>query len=545
MVKSARALMLQGTGSDVGKSVLVAALLRIARRRGIRAAPFKPQNMSNNAAACADGGEIGRAQALQAQAAGLAPRVDFNPVLLKPQSERTSQVVVHGRAVSTAAAADYLRTRGALLEPVLESFRRLADEFELIVVEGAGSPAEINLRRGDIANMGFARRAGVPVCLVADIERGGVIASLVGTQAVLDAGDAALIEGFIVNKFRGDPRLFDAGVEAIAARTGWRSFGVVPWLPLAARLPAEDALAIAPAGRGDGAAQRSASSAELRSASPAELCSASSAELRIAAPILSRLANFDDADPLRQQPGVAFTWVPPGRPIPRDCDVVLLFGSKSTLGELAYLRQQGWDHDILAHARGGGRVLGICGGFQLLGRRVHDPAGVDGPPGSAEALGLLDVETTMVADKTVQAVTGVCAVSGAPVSGYEIHAGRTHGPDCERAVFEIGGRRDGALSVDGRVAGTYLHGMFANDAFREQWLRRAGATALPGYGYAAAVEAALEALAEHVENAVDVDALLAAARPVRPSTGSGNSSTGSGNSSTGWGNSSADPGTGP
>ena len=520
MVKGARALMLQGTGSDVGKSVLVAALLRIARRRGIRAAPFKPQNMSNNAAACADGGEIGRAQALQAQAAGLAPRVDFNPVLLKPQSERTAQVVVHGRAVSTAAAADYRRTRGALLEPVLASFRRLADEFELIVVEGAGSPAEINLRRGDIANMGFARRAGVPVCLVADIDRGGVIASLVGTQAVLDAADAALIEGFIVNKFRGDPRLFDAGVEAITARTGWRSFGVVPWLPLAARLPAEDALAIAPTG--DGAARRSASSAELR----------------IAAPILSRLANFDDADPLRQQPGVAFTWVPPGRPIPRDCDVVLLFGSKSTLGELAYLRAQGWDHDILAHARGGGRVLGICGGFQLLGRRVHDPAGVDGPPGRAEALGLLDVETTMVADKTVRAVTGVCALSGVPVSGYEIHAGRTHGPDGERAVFEIGGRRDGALSVDGRVAGTYLHGMFANDAFREQWLRRAGATALPGYGYAAAVEAALEALAEHVENAVDVDALLAAARPVSPSTGPGNASTGSGNASTG-------PGTGP
>lgn len=517
MVKGARALMLQGTGSDVGKSVLVAALLRIARRRGIRAAPFKPQNMSNNAAACADGGEIGRAQALQAQAAGLAPRVDFNPVLLKPQSERTAQVVVHGRAVSTAAAADYRRTRGALLEPVLASFRRLADEFELIVVEGAGSPAEINLRRGDIANMGFARRAGVPVCLVADIDRGGVIASLVGTQAVLDAADAALIEGFIVNKFRGDPRLFDAGVEAITARTGWRSFGVVPWLPLAARLPAEDALAIAPTG--DGAARRSASSAELR----------------IAAPILSRLANFDDADPLRQQPGVAFTWVPPGRPIPRDCDVVLLFGSKSTLGELAYLRAQGWDHDILAHARGGGRVLGICGGFQLLGRRVHDPAGVDGPPGRAEALGLLDVETTMVADKTVRAVTGVCALSGVPVSGYEIHAGRTHGPDGERAVFEIGGRRDGALSVDGRVAGTYLHGMFANDAFREQWLRRAGATALPGYGYAAAVEAALEALAEHVENAVDVDALLAAARPVSPSTGSGNASTGPGNASTGSG----------
>ena len=486
---TARALMLQGTGSDVGKSVLTAALVRIARRRGIAVAPFKPQNMSNNAAACPDGGEIGRAQALQAQAAGLPPRVDFNPVLLKPQSDRTSQVVVHGRAVSTRAAADYIRGRGALIEPVLESFRRLAEEFELIVVEGAGSPAETNLRRGDIANMGFARRAGVPVCLVADIERGGVIASLVGTQAVLDADDAAMVAGFIVNKFRGDPRLFDAGVEAIATHTGWRAFGVVPWLPAAARLPAEDAVGIAPAGRTDGGA------------------------LRIAAPMLSRMANFDDADPLRQQRGVAFDWIPPGRPIPRDCDVVLLFGTKSTLGDLAYLREQGWDHDILAHARGGGRVLGICGGFQLLGRRIHDPAGIDGPGGSADGLGLLDVETTMLPKKTVRAVAGVCFESGASVSGYEIHAGETRGPDCERAVFEIGGRRDGAVSVNGRIAGTYLHGMFANDAFRDSWLRRAGAKSLQAYDYGASVEAALEALADHVEDAVDVDALLAAARP--------------------------------
>ncbi len=485
----ARALMLQGTGSDVGKSVLTAALVRIARRRGIAVAPFKPQNMSNNAAACPDGGEIGRAQALQAQAAGLTPRVDFNPVLLKPQSDRTSQVVVHGRAVSTRAAADYMRGRGALLQPVLESFRRLSGEFELIVVEGAGSPAEINLRRGDIANMGFARRAGVPVCLIADIERGGVIASLVGTQAVLDAGDAAMIAGFIVNKFRGDPRLFDAGVEAITARTGWRAFGVVPWLPAAARLPAEDAVGIEPSARsGDDA-------------------------LRIVAPMFSRMANFDDADPLRQQDGVAFTWIPPGQPIPRDCDVVLLFGTKSTLGELAYLREQGWDHDILAHARSGGRVLGICGGFQLLGRRIHDPTGIDGPAGSVEGLGLLDVETTMYPEKTVRAVAGVCVGSGTPVSGYEIHAGATRGPDCERAMFEIGGHRDGAVSMNGRVAGTYLHGMFANDAFRDTWLRRAGAQSLQAYDYGASVEAALEALADHVERAVDVDALLAAARP--------------------------------
>ena len=481
--------MLQGTGSDVGKSVLTAALVRIARRRGIAVAPFKPQNMSNNAAACPDGGEIGRAQALQAQAAGLAPRVDFNPVLLKPQSDRTSQMVVHGRAVSTRAAADYIRGRRALLEPVLKSFGRLTEEFELIVVEGAGSPAEINLRRGDIANMGFARRAGVPVCLVADIERGGVIASLVGTQAVLDADDAATITGFIVNKFRGDPRLFDAGVEAITAHTGWRSFGVVPWLPAAARLPAEDAVGIA---------------------SPLP---SNDDTLRVAAPMLSRMANFDDADPLRQQPGVAFDWIPPGRPIPRDCDVVLLFGTKSTLGELAWLREQGWDHDILAHARSGGRVLGICGGFQLLGRRIHDPAGIDGPAGSAEGLRLLDVETTMSPEKTVRQVTGVCVDSGAPVSGYEIHAGETRGPDCKRAVFEIGGRRDGAVSVNGRVAGTYLHGMFANDVFRNTWLQRVAATSLQEYDYGASVEGALDALADHVERAVDVDVLLAAARP--------------------------------
>ena len=298
-----------------------------------------------------------------------------------------------------------------------------------------------------------------------------------------------MITGFIVNKFRGDPRLFDAGVEAISVHTGWRSFGVVPWLPVAARLPAEDAVGIAQAVRPDGDA------------------------LRIAAPMLSRMANFDDADPLRQQRGVDFNWIPPGHPIPRDCDVVLLFGTKSTLGELAYLREQGWDHDILAHARSGGRVLGICGGFQLLGRRIHDPTGIDGSAGSAEGLGLLDVETTMCPEKTVRAVTGVCVESGTPVSGYEIHAGETCGADCERSMFAIGERRDGARSANGRIAGTYLHGMFANDAFRDTWLRAAGASLLQEYDYRASVEAALEALADHVECAVDVDALLAAARP--------------------------------
>jgi adenosylcobyric acid synthase len=470
--------------------VLTAALLRIAHRRGIAAAPFKPQNMSNNAAACPSGGEIGRAQALQAQAAGLAPRVDFNPVLLKPMTDRTAQVVVHGRAMSTDDAADYMRNRGRLLTHVLDSFRRLCTEFDLVIVEGAGSPAEVNLRRGDIANMGFARSAGVPVCLVADIERGGVIASLVGTQAVLDAADAAMITGFIVNKFRGDPRLFDAGVEAITQRTGWRSMGVVPWLPTAARLPAEDAVSIALEERGG------------------------EHKLRIVAPMLSRMANFDDADPLRQQQDVSFEWVAPGHPLPRNADIVVLFGSKSTLGDLQFLREQGWDHDIHAHARSGGRVLGICGGFQMLGRHIHDPDGVDGHPGSAAGLGLLDVETTMEPAKTVREVRGICTQSGVPVAGYEIHAGTTRGVDCQRSVFEIEGRHDGAISADGRITGTYLHGMFANDRFRDAWLRRAGAESLSSYAYNASVEAALDALADHVESALDVEALLGSARPV-------------------------------
>ncbi|MEM7692311.1 MAG: cobyric acid synthase, partial [Pseudomonadota bacterium] len=289
---SARALMLQGTGSDVGKSVMTAALVRIAARRGVSVAPFKPQNMSNNAAACADGGEIGRAQALQAQAAGLEPRVDFNPVLLKPQSDRTSQVVLHGRALSAQNARDYMRDRRQLLEPVMESFQRLSAEFDLVLVEGAGSASEVNLRDGDIANMGFARRAGVPVCLVADIDRGGVIASLVGTQAVLEAADASMIVGYIVNKFRGDPQLFTGGLDAIRTHTGWRSFGVVPWLPAAARLPAEDAVVLE--------SQRATGTGSLN----------------IAAPMLSRMANFDDADPLKQQEGVAFNWIPPGKTIP-------------------------------------------------------------------------------------------------------------------------------------------------------------------------------------------------------------------------------------
>jgi len=486
---TAKALMLQGTGSDVGKSVLTAALCRIALRKGLRVAPFKPQNMSNNAAACADGGEIGRAQALQAKAAGLEPHTDFNPVLLKPETDRTAQVIVHGKALRSMDAANYMSGRGQLLEPVMASFDRLAASYDLVLVEGAGSPAETNLRDRDIANMGFACRAGVPVCLVGDIERGGVIASLVGTKTVLAPADAAMIRSFLINKFRGDPRLFDDGVEEIERRTGWPCLGVIPWLSETARLPAEDAVSLVRPARSTGQA------------------------LRIAAPMLSRIANFDDADPLRLDSEIDFQWVPPGYPIPRDADVIVLFGTKSTLGDLAFLRAQGWDIDILAHARNGGRVLGICGGYQMLGNWIRDPDGVDGVAGEAAGLGLLDVETRMSRQKRVTEATGQCALNGDEVSGYEIHAGATAGPDTARAMFQLNGHPDGARSADGRIEGTYLHGAFARDVFRRGWIARAGGTASEALSYNAEVDRALDALADGVEAAVDVDALFATAQP--------------------------------
>ncbi len=480
--------MLQGTGSDVGKSVLTATLCRIARQRGLSVAPFKPQNMSNNAAACPGGGEIGRAQALQARAAGLAPETDFNPVLLKPQTDREAQVVVHGQVRHHADAADYMATRGRLLTEVRESFDRLRERFELVIVEGAGSPAEINLRRGDIANMGFATSADVPVVLIGDIDKGGVIASLVGTQAVLDPEDAPHIEGFIINKFRGDPRLFDEGVIAIEQRTGWPCFGVVPWQSAAAQLPAEDAVSIQP------------------EALPGD------ERLKIVAPMLSRIANFDDADPLRHDPAVAFEWVPPGQPLPQSADVVILFGSKSTLGDLDFLTAQGWDHDLISHARAGKRILGLCGGYQLLGEAITDPEGVDGAPGRRGGLGLLAIETTMVAAKTVREIQGHCAHTNLPVGGYEIHVGRTTGTDCARPMLQLADRPDGASSASGLIEGCYVHGLFANDAYRAAWLQRAGARQANAWDYEGAVDAALDTLAASVESVLDVDALFALAR---------------------------------
>ncbi|MFC3168108.1 cobyric acid synthase [Paracoccus fontiphilus] len=470
------ALMIQGTGSNVGKSLLVAGLCRAARQRGLSVAPFKPQNMSNNAAVTADGGEIGRAQALQARACGLEPHTDMNPVLLKPETDTGAQVILHGRAVARAEARDYGALRPRLMAGVLDSFARLTAAHDLVIVEGVGSPAEVNLRPRDIANMGFARAAGVPVVLAGDIDRGGVIAQIVGTQAVLDPGDAAMIRGFLVNKFRGDPRLFDDGYRLIEQRTGWPGFGVVPWFPGAHRLPAEDAVDLR-ASRGEG--------------------------LHVVCLCLSRIANFDDLDPLAAEPGVRLTMLGPGRAIPGDADLVVIPGTKSTLGDLAFLRAQGWDVDLAAHVRRGGSVLGICGGYQMLGRIIRDPSGSDGAAGEVPGLCLLDVETVMAPDKRLDRVTGVAL--GQPVTGYEIHMGRTSGPDCARPFAHISGP-DGAISPDGRIAGTYLHGLFSGDGFRAAWLARLGVRSQPGYE--TGVDQALDDLADHLESHLDVAGLL-------------------------------------
>jgi adenosylcobyric acid synthase len=479
--------MLQGTGSDVGKSVLVAGLCRALANRGIAVRPFKPQNMSNNAAVTPVGGEIGRAQALQAIAARVPPSVDMNPVLLKPQSDRTSQLIVNGRVRGTMAAGDYWRRKPALIGEVLAAYRRLSDAAEIVVVEGAGSPAEINLRAGDIANMGFARAAGVPVVLVGDIDRGGVIAALVGTQAVIDPADAAMIHGFIVNKFRGDPALFDDGLTQIVARTGWRSIGVVPWLPDAARLPAEDAVAL---GRGGGGG-----------AGPL-----------IAVPMLSRIANFDDFDALADEPGVRLTMVPPGQPLPGDAALVILPGTKATIADLAFFRAQGWDVDLAAHVRRGQRVLGICGGYQMLGRTVGDPDGVEGEAGTLAGLGLLPVDTTIASTKRTRAAKGQIVASGAAFSGYEIHAGVTAvDPGTTPFLRFADGAPDGATSHDGRVAGCYVHGLFDCADARAHLIAQLGAGS-DGLDRRDTIDVALDGIAATLEQVLDVDALIALAR---------------------------------
>jgi adenosylcobyric acid synthase len=482
------ALMIQGTGSNVGKSLLMTGLCRAFARRGLKVRPFKPQNMSNNAAVTADAGEIGRAQALQARACGVPPSVHMNPVLLKPQTEIGAQVIVHGRIFATCAARDYARLKPDLMPYVLESFELLSQGADLILAEGAGSPAEVNLREHDIANMGFAEAADMPVVLVGDVDRGGVIAALVGTHALLERAERARLKGYIINKFRGDPSLFSDAHPIIAARTGMRSYGVVPWFEEARLLPAEDIL---------GLDDRTASS---------------SGAIKIAVLRFLRIANFDDLDPLSMEPDVEVRVVPSGAPLHGDADLVILPGSKATLADLAEVRAQGWDVDLAAHVRRGGAVFGICGGFQMLGRRIADPAGIEGPPGAAEGLGLFDLDTVLTGDKQLHEVRGREIASGQPIHGYEMHVGGTTGPALVWPMLGLEGRPDGAVSADGRIMGCYVHGLFAADGFRHAFLARLKPRTASAVVFEQQIEATLDALADHLEAHVDLEGLLALAR---------------------------------
>ena len=488
----ARALMFQGTGSDVGKTVLVAGLCRAAMRRGIKVAPFKPQNMSNNAAVARadDGeGEIGRGQWLQAFASKIEPSVHMNPVLLKPQSQIGSQVVVQGKVLGQAKAREYLSLKPKLMSSVLDSFTQVCDGNDLVLVEGAGSPAEVNLRNGDIANMGFASEAGVPVVLIGDIDRGGVMASLVGTHRLLSESDRAWVKGYLINKFRGDVSLFDEGLSIISSHTDWPSFGVLPWVDAVKRLPAEDSVALD------------------------QLFSDNMTGLKVVVPALGKIANFDDIDPLLAESSVSVEFIRKGDAFPSDIDLLVLPGSKSTIADLLELRENGWERPIKSFAEQGGQVLGICGGYQMLGKAIRDPLRLESNVEHTVGLGLLDVETVMRPKKHTKNSNPRSVEFGCQLAGYEIHTGETIGPDCERPMVDFGSYTDGAMSLSGNVRGCYLHGLFNADEFRAAFLRQLG-TESDGTSFTESIDKALDELAEAIESNLDVDGLLALAKAV-------------------------------
>ncbi|WP_393922864.1 cobyric acid synthase [Pseudomonas fluorescens] len=474
-------LMVQGTTSDAGKSTLVTALCRWLVRQGVAVVPFKPQNMALNSAVTAEGGEIGRAQAVQAQAANLAPHTDMNPVLLKPNSDTGSQVIIHGRAVTSMNAVAYHDYKAIAMQAVLASHARLSAAYPVVMVEGAGSPAEINLRVNDIANMGFAEAVDCPVLLIADINRGGVFAHLVGTLELLSPSEQARVQGFIINRFRGDIALLQPGLDWLEARTGKPVVGVLPYV-MDLHLEAED-----------GIDQRQIDKAAQ--------------VLRVVVPVLPRISNHTDFDPLRLHPQVDLQFVRPGQAIP-PADLIILPGSKSVRSDLAYLRANGWDAAVTRHLRYGGKVLGICGGLQMLGEQVHDPLGLEGPPGSSDGLGLLAFSTTLEAEKQLRNVRGRLLLEDAEVSGYEIHAGVTSGSALERAAVRLeDGRCDGAQSADGQILGTYLHGVFETPAACSALLRWAGLQAVQAVDYHALRERDIERLADLVEHHLDTGLL--------------------------------------
>lgn len=478
---TAATLMVQGTTSDAGKSVLVAGLCRCFSRRGVKVAPFKPQNMALNSAVTADGGEIGRAQAVQAQACGIAPTVDMNPVLLKPNSDRGAQVIIQGRAVGNMDAVVYHDYKRIARAAVLESHARLGASFDRIVVEGAGSPAEINLREHDIANMGFAEAVDCPVILIADIDRGGVFAHLVGTLALLAPSERARVVGFVINRFRGDLALLQPGLDWLARETGKPVLGVLPYLH-GLHLEAEDAVAVRQSDKPNDA-------------------------LRVIVPRLPRISNHTDLDPLRLHPQVDLRYVLAGE-VPPPADLIILPGSKSVRADLDWLRREGWAPVIARHLRYGGRLIGICGGFQMLGTRILDPLGLEGDPGEGPGLGLLDLETRLAPEKTLANVSGRLRLENAAVTGYEIHAGRSSGPALEHPAVLLndaqGERPDGAVSEDGQILGTYLHGLFESPAAASALLRWAGLAVRETPDYRALRESALERLADSLEQHLDL-----------------------------------------
>ena len=470
-------LMVQGTTSDAGKSTLVTALCRWLRRQQVTVAPFKPQNMALNSAVTADGGEIGRAQAVQAQAAGLPPHTDMNPILLKPNSDVGAQVIIHGHAVSNMDAVAYHDYKRVAMEAVLASHRRLSEAYRVVMVEGAGSPAEINLRANDIANMGFAEAVDCPVILIADIDKGGVFAHLVGTLELLSPSERARIQGFVINRFRGDIALLQPGLDWLERRTGKPVLGVLPYL-MDFHLEAEDAIDL----------RQSAKAAHT---------------LRVVVPALPRISNHTDFDPLRLHPQVDLRFVGPGQAIP-GADLIILPASKSVRADLAWLRENDWDAAIHRHLRYGGKVLGICGGLQMLGERIADPLGIEGEAGQSEGLGLLTLTTELAAQKQLRNVRGHLLLGDAPIDGYEIHAGISQGPALERAAVQLeDGRMEGAVSADGQVLGTYLHGLFETPEACQALLGWAGLNEAQRVDYHALRERDIERLADMVEAHLD------------------------------------------
>ncbi|CAH6806087.1 Cobyric acid synthase [Vibrio chagasii] len=474
--------MVQGTTSDAGKSVLVAGLCRVLVRRNIRVAPFKPQNMALNSAVTKGGGEIGRAQAVQAQACNIEPSVHMNPVLLKPNSDTGAQVILQGRALSNMEATGYHDYKKVAMNTVIDSFDRLLDEYESVMIEGAGSPAEINLRENDIANMGFAEKADIPVIIVADIDRGGVFAHLYGTLALLSESEQARVKGFVINRFRGDIALLQSGLDWLEEKTGKPVIGVLPYLH-GFNLEAEDAITSAQESDGE-------------------------AKLKVVVPVLTRISNHTDFDALRLNPSIDLRYVGKGERL-NNADLIILPGTKSVRADLDYLKQQGWDKDIQRHLRLGGKVMGICGGYQMLGNLIHDPDGVEGEPGSSEGLGYLDAETTLTQQKTLTNVLGNLSLNGksAPVKGYEIHVGRTDVNEMALPVQLESGNLDGAINSDNSIFGTYLHGVLDNSDALSLICEWAGANEVAAIDHEQLKELGINRIADAIEDHLNLDLL--------------------------------------